>query len=144
MSAFTGPLTVEEVKADSDLWRLKAPLPWEVGQIGSGVFVTAPVDFETDGASIPWPVSIVFPRWGKRYRRPAIIHDYLCRSINDGKPLPIAPRRSEADRIFLQAMRACGVSLPVRWAFYLAVSLYTALGSPAWLNPSLPVDPDAR
>jgi hypothetical protein len=80
----------------------------------------------------------VWPMWGKRYRRPSITHDDLCRRINSGVPHHAAPRREDADRIFLEAMAACRVPLPVRWCFYLAVSFYTAIGAPAWLGPPTP------
>lgn len=125
MSAFTGPLAIEEAHIDSDLWKLLSPLTYEVGDLGSGVFITAEPGFVSDGASIPWPISIVFPRWGKRYRRPSVIHDKCCRMINQGTPLAECPTRHRADRIFLEAMTVCGVSVPVRYAFYAAVSIVT-------------------
>jgi hypothetical protein len=127
MSAFTGPLTIREHDVDTDIWEMVSPLVWEIGHLGSGVFVTAESGFVSDGASIPFPVNIVFPRWGRKYRRPAVIHDHLCRLISAGTPDPAAPRRKDADRVFLEAMRACGVFLPVRYAFWGAVRVYAVV-----------------
>lgn len=127
MSLFTGPLAIEEAHVDSDYWRLLTPLAYEIGAVGSGVFVTAETGFVSDGASIPWPINIIFPRWGRRYRRPAVIHDKCCRMINQGTPLAECPTRTKADRIFLEAMTVCGVSAPVRYAFYLAVRIVSII-----------------
>lgn len=121
MSKFTEGLSIKEEKVDRDVFSLLTPLVWEVDKEGSGKVVQVPVGFASDGASIPWPVSIVFPRWGRRYRRPAVLHDYLLDRIKAGQPDVYAPKRKNADWQFLVAMKACGVSLPVRWAFYLAV-----------------------
>lgn len=118
MSAFTGLLTLTEHDVDTDVWSLVTPLVWEIGEIGSGNFVVVPIGFISDGASIPWPVNIVFPRWGRKYRRPAVLHDFL---------LDIGTRRSTADQIFREAMKACGVPLPVRWTFYYAVGFFSAV-----------------
>jgi hypothetical protein len=128
MSAFTGPLTITEHHVDTDTWSLVTPLIWEVGHLGSGVFIAVPADFVTDGASIPWPVRIVFPRWGRKYRRPAILHDWLIALLRHGAPDPSARNRTAADHIFRKAMKACGVSSPVRWLFYLGVRLATLAG----------------
>lgn len=107
--AFSGPLTIRERDVDTDRWELAEPLTY-----GS---MTIPVGFVCDGATIPWPVSIVFPHWGRRYRRAAILHDYL---------LSIGTRRTEADKAFLAAMKDCGVSFTVRWTFYYAVGFFSA------------------
>lgn len=123
MSAFTGPLAIAEQDADSDWWMLITPLVWEVGALGSGVFITVEDGFTTDGASIPWPIVDFFPRWGRKYRRPSILHDRLLTWIDDGTPHPNAPTRAAADRVFLEAMAACHVWWSVRWAFYFAVRI---------------------
>jgi hypothetical protein len=109
-TTFTGPLSIREATVDSETWELLEPLVW-----GD---VTIPAGFKCDGASIPFPVSLVFPHWGRKYRRPAVLHDYL---LSTGTP------RSICDRTFLAAMKACGVVLPVRWGFYYAVGFFSAL-----------------
>lgn len=125
MSRFTGDLTVKEFHVDSDLWQLLTPLVYEIGKEGSGDEIVIAAGFISDGASIPWPLTAIWPRWGRKYRRPAILHDLMCRSINEGTPLPNVSRRAKADAIFLEAMRVCGVSWPARTLFYLGVSAYT-------------------
>lgn len=136
MSAFTGPLSIREHKVDSDIWELLSELLWELGQLGSGKFVRVPVGFVTDAASVPWFLTWLLPRWAPKRRRPAILHDYLCRSIAEGHPVPGVEKRSKADWVFLQAMKACGVNFVERWAFYIACALFTMFGSPDKYNPS--------
>ncbi|MBN8994452.1 MAG: DUF1353 domain-containing protein [Rhizobiales bacterium] len=123
MSAFTGPLSIREDRVDSELWALLEPLSF----VTDGGVLTVPVPFVSDGASIPWPASIVFPHWAPRYRRPSVLHDYLRRLIDDDVPHPLVQTRRRADAIFLEAMTVCGVSWPVRTAFWLAVRVYTLI-----------------
>lgn len=127
MSEFTGPLAIREHDVDSDVWSLLEDLNYEVGVEGSGQFITVEAGFVSDGASIPWPFSIVFPHWAPRYRRPSVLHDKLRRMIDAGTPHFFAPTRRIADLIFLQAMEVCKVSWLVRHAFWLAVRLYTII-----------------
>lgn len=115
MSKFTGPLSVREYDVDRGLWQTLEPLVWEVDELDSGSFMTVPTGFVTDGASIPFPFSIVLPRWG-RWRRAAALHDYLYR-------VQITTRR-EADKQFLIALKASDVSAPVRYIFWAAVRLF--------------------
>lgn len=89
---------------DPGEWALIAPLHY-------GDMVV-PVGFITDLASIPRPFRPILDRTGKS-RKPAVLHDFLyCQHKLE---------RSEADWIFLEALESEGVSLPVRWAMYLAV-----------------------
>lgn len=127
MSEFTGPLAIKEDQIDSEQWMLLEDLNYEVGVEGSGQFITIPVAFVSDGASIPWPFSIVFPHWAPRYRRPSVLHDLLRRSINEGHPHFFAPTRRIADLLFLEAMAVCHVSWLVRHLFWLVVRVYTVL-----------------
>lgn len=122
MSDFTGPLRVEHMAADWRTWRLLEPLTWEVDHLGSGDFIIVPEDFITDGASVPRLLWWIFPMTGQ-YLRAAVLHDFLIVCIRAGMPDPHAPKRSDADTIFRDAMKACGVSFLVRWMFYLAASI---------------------
>lgn len=123
MSAFTGPLAIVEFDVDDDLWAILQPLIWEVGALGSGVFITVPVGFISDGASIPWPLSIVLHRWG-RWRRAACLHDWLYELLKAGTPDPNALTRAQADEIFRQALYASGVSHVLTFLFFTAVRIF--------------------
>ncbi|MDB5540512.1 MAG: hypothetical protein JWQ89_2239 [Devosia sp.] len=50
MSIYT---TAQIQPLDGD-WQLVTPLVWEVGKLGTGLFIEAPAGFVTDLASIPW------------------------------------------------------------------------------------------
>jgi len=128
-ASFTGPLSIREDRVDSDLWALLEPLAFVTA---GGATLTVPAGFVSDGASIPWPFSVGFPHWAPRYRRPSVLHDYLRRLINDGIPDPLVLTRARADAIFLDAMRVCGVSWPVRNLFWLVVRIYTIIAYREW------------
>ena len=79
--------------------------------------VTVPAGFVTDLASIPRIARLAIPKNG-RHRKAAVIHDYLCR-------LGLNFSRRLADRIFLEAMKVCGVSAIQRRLMYWAVAANT-------------------
>lgn len=97
--------------ADSGEWILKEKLTYvtEAGEI-----ITVPEGFVTDLASIPRAFHWLIPVNGK-HRSAAIIHDYLY-VVKDRS-------RSEADAIFLEAMKSSGVRWSQRRVMYLAVRL---------------------
>lgn len=93
-------------------WTLNAPFSYDssVGRID------VPAGFVTDFASVPKLLWNVLPPFG-RYGNAAIIHDYLYRTQGyASKPV--------ADAIFLEAMKALGVSRLTRTLMYYAVSLF--------------------
>jgi hypothetical protein len=120
LSRFTDALTVREFDVDHGIWELREPLVWEVGHEGSGVEIRVPTGFCTDGASIPWPLSIVMNRWG-RWRRAACLHDYMLEQIKGETPHPNAPTRKDADREFYEALLASGVWRVTAFVFWAAV-----------------------
>lgn len=95
---------------------------YEVGFLGSGWLITAPVGFETDLASVP-----ILPRWSPRWlvrardrladqlARAAIPHD-LCRSERRLSKI-------KGDLIFLEAMAVDNVPRWIRWPAFVAVVL---------------------
>jgi hypothetical protein len=123
MSRFTGPLTITEHDVDNEIWSLAEELVWEVGAEGSGIEIRVPVGFLSDGASIPWPLSIVLNRWG-RWRRAACLHDHCHARIRIGYPHPHTPTRKDADRQFYDAMLASGVWRVTALVFRAAVRLF--------------------
>jgi len=123
MSRFTGPADLRHMGAGRwRSWQVLRPIVYEIGAEGSGVEAMVPVDFETDGASVPrllWPL---LPPTG-RYLRAAILHDYLYTRIKAGEPHALIRTRAAADREFRRAMAACGVSAPTRWLMWAGVRL---------------------
>ena len=85
---------------------------------GAPIRVVVPEGFETDLASIP-RIARVFIVKNGLHRAAAIVHDYLCR-------LGLLFSRVQADRIFLEAMKVCGVPLVRRRLMFWAVSINTA------------------
>lgn len=102
------------------LWRLDEPLAYKN--------VRVPAGFTSDGASVPRPLWWLLPSWG-RYSSAAIVHDYLCRMIDnppDPLPMPVSTRR-EADAVFYDAMVECGVNTTLRLLIWSSVRLYAIL-----------------
>ena len=82
---------------------------------GFGGRVDVPAGFETDFASTPRILWVVFPPWGK-WNRAAIVHDYLYQETLASRFL--------CDAIFRDAMRELGVPMWRRVAMYYAVRLF--------------------
>jgi hypothetical protein len=87
-------------------WEMCEPLTYRLRDTDTSEAVTVARGFKTDFASVPRPLWSWIPPWG-RHGRAAIVHDFLyqCGSVTD----PVAgtlrrPSRSEADRIFREAM----------------------------------------
>ena len=122
MSRFTGPLIIEEIKPGI-LWKLKAPLVFEVSQVGSDKEIIVPENFVTDGASITPFLKVFLAVWGT-YGRAAALHDYLYVKLRNKDPDKYAVNRKQADAIFLSAMSACNTSLVTRYTLWIAVRLF--------------------
>ena len=71
--------------------------------------------FETDFASVP-RVPIVYEAWGDRAHREAVLHDYLYRTDS----IPVVTY-SQANSVFLEAMKSTGKPFHIRWPMYLGV-----------------------
>jgi lysozyme len=77
--------------------------------------IIVPTGFKSDLASVPrilWPI---FPPFG-RYTPAAVIHDYL---YDTG-----ITTKQEADKMFLEISKKCGVELINRYLMYYAVVLF--------------------
>lgn len=149
MSAFTGPLIIEEV-VPGRRWRLAQPIRYEAGAEGSGRVIVVPAGFETDGATIPAGLRIMLAVWGS-YGRAAAMHDYLYsihrygklwttdqNGVDDVHPAYDAScikhigasmeilssyAREWADAEFHRAMIACGTSRALAWIIWACVRL---------------------
>ncbi|NQT31662.1 MAG: DUF1353 domain-containing protein [Deltaproteobacteria bacterium] len=119
MSKFTEVLVVSPL-ADGKTWVTRKEFGYDIGEEGSGNTIDVPIGFMTDFASIPRPLWVILPRWGK-YGNAAVIHDYCYWEQSRS--------RLEADRIFREAMEVLQVP---RWkvrAMYYSVRLGAGL---AW------------
>lgn len=112
MSRFTSILLVSPL-SDGKTWVVMREFGYDVGGEGSQDRITVPVGFETDFASIPRPLWIILPKWGK-YGNAAVIHDWLYWE-QGGRS------RAEADGVLLEGMAVLGVGVVVRSAIYRAV-----------------------
>lgn len=148
MSAFTGPLIIEEI-VPGRRWRLVQPITFEADRRGSCDVIAVPGGFECDGATIPPLLRVFLAVWGT-YGRAAALHDYLYSILrgrllwwgDDVHPafaawLAAAPAyvqpgsnhaaaRAWADRQFFLAMRACGTGRALALLMWLAVRLFAA------------------
>lgn len=150
MSRFTSPLVIEEVRPGR-VWRLRAPIVYEVGAKGSGITIVVPVGTETDGATIPAALRLLLAVWGT-YGRAAAMHDYLYSILRSGNLrdetlaraahpafagwdsprmrldmdywLDRSSARRWADAEFYSAMLACGTSRPLAWTIWAMVRLF--------------------
>ena len=75
MSAFTEHFAYCEVQPVGT-FELMRPLKWEVGKIGSGLFVTVPKGFRFE-VSVPKWLRWLIDRRQRRYLLAAAVHDHL-------------------------------------------------------------------
>lgn len=114
MSQFTEALLVSPL-ADGKTWVIRGPFSYDVGFEGSEDKVVITEGFETDFASIPRLLWIIYPKWGK-YGNAAVVHDWLYWD---------QPRtRKEADDIMLEGMNVLDVSGWQKYPIYWAVRLF--------------------
>lgn len=101
---------------------LEQPLHFYSAELG--ILVMAPAYMATDFASIPRGLWNILPKRGK-HDRAAVIHDAGYRGFlqsADGRELMLS--KNTIDRLFLEAMKACGVGAFSRQAMYRAVSWF--------------------
>ena len=112
MSKFLSALDGRSV--DDKLWLLLSPLHYESDILGP---IKVPLGFMTDFASVP-RVPIAYMLFGDRAHRESVIHDYLYRTDS-------VPRAtySQANNVFLEAMKVRGKGYFVRYAMYWGVVL---------------------
>lgn len=108
---FRTRLKVEKIGKNK--WSLLAPLVYEGSED-----VIVPEGFETDFASVPQAAWWFCAPAAGNHAKPAVLHDYLCETSND---------QPGTDRLFLEAMKANGVSWFKRTAMYWAVRTYQTM-----------------
>ncbi len=127
VTSFRRPLILEYI--DGKNWRLVEAFIYEVGHLGSGEIITIPVGQETDFASIPPPISWLWPPAGASYGKAAVVHDYLYRggviTLADGSAC--RPSRKQADEILKEGAQVLGCPAWKRQMIYRAVRLFGGL-----------------
>ena len=111
------------------MYRLTKDLVYE----GRDELFTVPAGYLTDLASVPRFLTWLVPVAGI-HDRAAIVHDYFCTALEDGKP--VVPAR-DADGIFRRMLRELGVPTVRRWLYFVGVrwgALATPARRPGWLQ----------
>lgn len=94
-------------------WKTKREIRWASAD---GRVIVVPPNTPTDFASVPRVFVWFIPRYG-RWTKPAIMHDYLWRTLC---PTGKVPWR-DADRYFREAMGHADVPAMRRWIMWTAV-----------------------
>ena len=111
------PHSLDMRKHEGGFWRLITPFTYRSALLGK---IVVPAGFITDLASVPW-----FARWyvsrDGNHTRAAVIHDYLYARSSEAS-FPDISRRT-ADRVFLEALRVCGLRPTLARVLYSAVRI---------------------
>lgn len=92
---------------------------------------TEPEPWMTDGASIPQWLWWFLPQWGHPSTAAALLHDWVCQCLDDGRPVKGFETRALCDGAYREAMLASSVNIFVVEIAYCAlrgVSLTTGKG----------------
>ena len=121
MRHFREPLEIRKIEG-TKYWVLRSPVVYHVGGYPSGEVVRVRVGFETDLGSKPrltwWLVGHPLDEGSQAY----VVHDELL--LHPGNGLAVgAERRSRrrCDQLFLEALKALGVSWWKRSLMYFGV-----------------------
>ena len=111
------PHSLDLRKHEGGFWSLIKPFTYRSDLLGE---IVVPEGFITDLASVPW-----FARWyvsrDGNHTRAAVVHDYLYAPASEAS-FPDTSRRT-ADRVFLEAMRVCGLRPTLALVLYSAVRI---------------------
>lgn len=115
-------------------WRVTTPFRYYIGHEGSDKYVDVPLCFLTDGASVPFPFSLLIPARGE-YSQATTLHDYLCEhyeitQVINGVATQVKIDRKEVDRILYEAMRVLEVSAISRNVIQAGVDAYRIVTRP--------------
>lgn len=84
-------------------WSLAAPMEYSVGYEGAPERYLVEEGYPFDGASVPWPLTLLVPRTHSSYVGAAALHDYLYEKRHADVS------RLHADNIFREAMLVLGL-----------------------------------
>lgn len=137
MSSFRDPLFVK-VLDDGKNYELLQSFHY-FRETNNNEIIQVQKGFITDFASVPRIFWSIFPPFG-RYTKCAVLHDRLCVAFNNKQTwqevvlinddmkattdLSKKVKRKEADKIFLESMKAIKVGKFTRTCLYLSVRLY--------------------
>ena len=100
-------------------WVLETPVDYYSEVLGHMVVV--PIGFFTDLASVPRLMRWLVPVANAKNRRAAIVHDYLCYDEVQEK---YGITQRQADEVFREALKVCGVSAIGRWGMWTPVRAF--------------------
>lgn len=109
--AFLTNLNTDYIQDGLD--KLSSPLKFQSRVLSRVIIV--PINFVTDGASVP-RVPFVYLLVGGRARRAAAVHDFLYQTHG-------ARSRRQADLVFLEGMKVDGIALWARELMYAGVRI---------------------
>lgn len=139
MSSFTSPLCVK-VLDNGDKYELIESFEYYIDEKDGAIFCVN-VGFITDFATIPRIFWSIYPPFG-RYTKPAVLHDRMCDAFlnketynnitKDISKLPATLKdkkitRKQADRYFLESMKAIKVNKFTAYCLYFSVRLYAII-----------------
>lgn len=121
-------------------WRNLQVFRYYIGEVGSNEYVDVPVGILSDGATVPWPASILIPPWGS-YSQCVLLHDYLCNTyektvVVKGVPTQVKITRAEIDEIFHEAMHVANVEVWRRELIMLGINTYRTIANPKGPKPN--------
>lgn len=125
MQSFTDPILL--IDNEDGTFSLKEGFTYFIGYFGSESKIIVPAGFRTDGASTPWIVQWLLPRFGQ-YSKAAYLHDACYQLVRENK----MPRRL-ADWVFLES---CEVLKVPAWKRYLMFYALRVFGWSAVRNKS--------
>jgi hypothetical protein len=114
MAKFLTELDARLKRGSDTVWVIKSRLTYDSDKLGR---IKVPEGFETDFASVP-RVPLFYALFGDKAHREAVLHDYLYRTDS----VPVV-KRSEADDLFLEAMKVRGKSYFTRYGMYWGVRM---------------------
>lgn len=131
MSSFTdstAPISYNRHASDllaKDVWNVARSFTYYTDAMVDRHWVTIPLGFLTDGASVPRVFWNLLPPWGQ-YGNAAIVHDYLCEhlTLTSENGTTIMIDRTTVDAVLNEAMTVLEVSAWKRIPIYAAVRFY--------------------
>jgi len=102
VSKFTSPLAVEPfiISSGAVRWRTLKPFWWRLTDDDQSPVIYVPAGFVFDGATVPFGLTLIFPRTHPRYLQAAALHDYALTHLRHELS------RCQIDIIFKAALRA--------------------------------------
>ena len=110
-----GAIDTYELSPEPNEWLVTRDWAFWSARLQQVIYI--PAWFITDLASIPRAVRALIPK-GEAERIPALIHDYLYALFGEGLDTPV---REDADAVFRDFCKLCGVGVFRRNAMYYAV-----------------------